>query len=181
MILTGHSRGTNTVWAAIGAPFSSAYVMSECDAGRYDMTGGCPAEKLAVHGTDLSDPRIVGGVPMAGDGAPAFFGGYAGMNTVTVPVMMMSGSLNPVGDDQVWANVTSPDMFWADFTGGCHDLFGMGTCPPADIDNAVAQPAIRTYLYAFARRHIFNDTSASVVGILAGTTTVSGIVDYTGR
>ncbi len=55
------------------------------------------------------------------------------------------------------------------------------TSERADIDNAVAQPAIRTYLYAFARRHIFNDTSASVVGILAGTTTVSGIVDYTGR
>lgn len=179
VVITGHSRGTNTVWAAMGAPFDTAYVEAECTAGDYVDSGGCPAEKVAVYGTDLRDPRIVGGIPMAGSGDYARFGGFSSMNAVTTPVLQMTGSLDPVGADLVFANVTTPPMTWADFAGGCHDLFGFGLC--GSIDNAVAQPAMRTYVYAFARRYVFDDTSASVVGILDGALPVSATVTYQTR
>lgn len=181
VVLTGHSRGTVTVWAMLTGGFDSSYVQMRCTAGDFDAGGGCPSAKLAVYDQDMSDPRIVGGVPMAGDGGPSWQGGFAAMDAVTLPVLMMTGSEDPVGADTLWAQVTSPPMIWTEYQGGCHDLFGLGTCSAAQIDNAVAQPAIRAYLLAFARRQIFGDDDATVLGILDGTTPVSAIVDFQAR
>lgn len=178
VIMTGHSRGTNTVWAAMGAPFDVAYVQGECNSGTYDASGGCPAEKVAVYGTDLHDPRVVGGIPMAGSGDYSRFGGFTPMNAVTIPVMELSGGDDQVGADQIFANVTTPPMTWAEILHGCHELFGFGWCDATLIDVPAAQAVLRIYVHAFARRVLFDDADPRVVGILDGSIPVSSIVTY---
>lgn len=181
VVMTGHSRGTSTVWGAIGATVDPQYIAAQCAAGTWDASGGCPAAKVAVYDRPMRDPRIVGGVPMAGDGDNFYFGGYPGMNVVTTPVMMMSASANLVGDAEILAAVTTPPMFWIEFAGGCHDLFGAGLCGPTEIDHDPAIHAINVYIHAFARRHIFDDQRPETTEILDGTRSVSSLVTYRGR
>lgn len=178
VVMTAHSRGTNTVWATLGATIDTSYVAARCANGDFDASTGCPAEKLAVYEEPMRDSRVVGGIPMAGNGDPLYFGGYAGMNSVTVPVLMMSASNNVVGDADLLATVSGPEVRWAEFAGGCHDLFGAGICGPGEIDNAIAQPAIRTYIYAFARHHILGDDRPLTRAILDGTASVASIVTF---
>lgn len=177
VIMTSHSRGSSTTWAIMGATIDKPGLLARCAAGEFDASTGCPAEKLAVYDLPMRDERVVGGIPMAGDGDPWWFGGPPGMSAVTVPVLMMSASFNDVGDGVLMSDVHGPPLNWVEFAGGCHDLFASAACG-ADIDNAVAQPAIRTYIYAFARAHILGDTALTTLSILDGTTSLTDIVTF---
>lgn len=173
-ILTGHSRGSFTVWAALGATFDVAYVQARCDGGAYDDAGGCPPAQIAAYESSYHDPRFVGAIPMAGSGDGDWFGGAAGMNGVTTPILMMTGSDDPVGADALWQSVTAPPMTWIDIAGGCHQLYGFGRCP--NVSDDVAQPIIAAYAIAFARRQLFADDDPTVLGLLDGTIIPSDIV-----
>lgn len=175
-VLAGHSRGSFTIWAALGSVFDVSYVQGRCDDGAYDNAGGCPEAQIAAYGESYEEPRIVAGIPMAGSGDSDWFGGHAGMNGVTKPVLMLSGTLDPVGAQSLYENVTGPEVTWVEFTGGCHQLFGYGGCP--ELPQYEAQPSIDAYTLAFARHHLLGDDDPEVLGLLSGEIIPSDIVTF---
>jgi predicted dienelactone hydrolase len=176
VMMSGHSRGTFTVWAILGARLDPAYVQSRCDAGEFDEPDGCTAEELEAVAGSFRDERVIAGIPMAGDGGADWYGRAAGMGLVTAPVLMMSGSADPVGADALYDELSSVDLTWIDIEGGCHQLFGFGLCE--GISDDVGQPIVRTYALAFSRRHLLGDDDATVLGVLDGTYAVSDLVSF---
>ncbi|MEZ4233026.1 MAG: hypothetical protein R3B89_27850, partial [Polyangiaceae bacterium] len=87
-----------------------------------------------------------------------------------------SASADPVGADQVFAEMQSLDLTWVEVSGGCHQLFGLGNCP--DIENGVGYGIVDTYALAFGRHHVLGDDSAKTLGILDGSTSVSDLVTF---
>jgi len=178
-VLSGHSRGTFTVWAALGATMSTSYVESVCGAGG-EFDGGCTPAQKAVYAAGLRDTRFVAGIPMAGSGDYYWFGGFPGMNAVTAPIFEMTGSADQVGADAVFANVTAPPMTWIDYANGCHNVFGAPGCGGA-VDPEDAQRTFGTYATAFARRTLFADDDPLVAAVLDGSHQVSPSVTFHAR
>lgn len=181
-IITGHSRGTHTVWASLGATITAAALDAECASGEFDAAGGCTAADRALYesGT-LHDPRFVAGIPMAGSGDMSWFGGTAGMNAVSAAIFQMTGSANPVGADTIFAQVTNPPMLWLDYANGCHNVFGFPLSCGAAVDDADATRSFGTYATAFARRELFADDDATVASVLDGSRIVSNSVSLQSR
>jgi predicted dienelactone hydrolase len=176
VVLSGHSFGTFTTWATVGATFDVAEVQAMCDAGT-TFREPCGAADVQVFAGGLGDPRVVAGIPMAGGTGedPGWFG-MGGYDAAGKPMMLMSGSEDPVGAENVWARVDAIDLTWLDFEGGCHQLFALGGCEHFDEDAGWA--AVATYALAFARRHVLGDVDARVAGILDGTEVVSDKVAF---
>lgn len=180
VVLSGHSRGTQTVLALLGLQWDRSMRETECANGNYAAGGGCPAAQLARFDANYRDPRVIAAVLAGGDGGPsAFVGGAAAMNTLTTPLFFLTGT-----DDGAYSGVTSlvptltgPESSLAVFTGGCHDLPAGGGC--TNITDAEAWPVINDYYRAFVRRHLFDDQTATVIGILDGTIALSPKVTYT--
>lgn len=188
VIMSGHSRGTTTVWALLGAQYSRSVVEASCAAGSYDTRGGCPAEVVAMFDTNFGDPRIVAAMQMGGDGGPSDFGGAATFDAIPTPVLAMTGTMDG-GRSGIMAldtALTQRPFPWLDWAGACHNFWAHdpfdavpGTSDPcSQFDHAEGQAAFRTYALAFTRAHLFGDTSALVTGILDGSTVVSSIVTY---
>jgi predicted dienelactone hydrolase len=181
VLLTGHSFGTFTVWSTAGAQFDVSYISIQCSAAT-----PCTQAELDVFARGVRDPRVVAGIPMAGSPwqDPHFTAG--GLAAVEIPLFMMSGSDNPVGDDQLWPALTNPDyhykqeLSWIDIAGGCHESFDLvqyiGGCPT--LDTNTGYKIIRTYALAFARYYVLGDRSPAITGILNGTMQVSDLVTF---
>ncbi|WP_170319553.1 chlorophyllase/cutinase-like alpha/beta fold protein [Polyangium spumosum] len=177
VLLSGHSFGGRTAWATGGAVHDLAAIQAMCDAGS-KFSEPCTPEQIAVFGEGLGEPRVAAAIPMAsGVGAdePGWFG-YDGYDAVNKPFMQMSGSLDPVGAENVWSRVTSIDFTWLDFEGGCHQLFALGGCP--EFDSLEGWALVNKYAFAFARRHVLADTSDEVRKILDGTEVLSPKVKF---
>jgi len=166
--MTGHSFGTYTTWAVAGAAYDVDAIQAACDAGELEVD--CPPDELAVFETDLSDPRVEVAIPMAGGARDNFFG-EDGYDAVTIPMLLMTGSDDEVGAQELFDRVTSVDLTWVEIAGGCHQIFGFGDCP--NIANEVGFPIVNTYALAFARRYALDDDDPTVVGIVEGTETVA--------
>lgn len=167
-VLSGHSAGCHTVWAALGARWDMDLVRARCaDA------GGCSPEQLAVFDMGVADPRFVAGIPMAGSIQRDWFGPM-GHTPVRAPLFSMSGSDDPVGADAQFMTATGSDLTWIDVRGGCHQYFALGAC--MNIPDAEQTPIVGTYALAFARKHLLNDPDATVAAVLAGTRPVSARV-----
>jgi predicted dienelactone hydrolase len=176
VMMSGHSRGTFTVWAILGARFDLGYIEARCEAGDFDEGGGCTADEIAAFDRSFRDPRVIAGIPMAGDGGADWYGRAAGMGMVEPPVLMMSGTADDVGADALYDELMSVDLTWIDIEGGCHQLFGFGGCN--EIEDEVGLPIVRTYALAFSRRHLLGDDDETVLGILDGSQTVSPLVSF---
>jgi len=176
VLLSGHSFGARTAWATGGAKYDVAAIQAMCDSGTA-FSEPCTPEQIAVFGEGLGDPRVAAGIPMAGGvgDEPGWFG-YDGYDAVNKPYMLMTGTLDPVGAENVWTRVTSIDFTWLDFEGGCHQLFALGGC--AEFPELEGWALVNTYAFSFARRHILGDTSDRVKGILDGTEVLSSKVHY---
>ncbi|MDC0740380.1 alpha/beta hydrolase family protein [Polyangium mundeleinium] len=175
-LLSGHSFGGRTAWASGGAVYDLAEIQAMCDEGTR-FSEPCTPEQIAVFGEGLGDSRVKAGIPMAsgvGD-EPGWFG-LDGYDAVKKPYMQMSGTLDPVGAENVWARVTSIDFTWLDFEGGCHQLFALGGCK--EFESYEGWRLVNTYAFAFARRHILGDTSDKVQKILDGTEVLSPKVKF---
>ena len=174
--MSGHSFGTYTAWAVAGASFDAASIQAECDAGD---VGECTADALAVFETDLSEPRAKVVVPMAGGGS-AFFGA-SGYDAAKVPVLLMSGSLDPVGADTLFEGVSGVDLTWVDVEGGCHQLFGLGNSQLGG-DECAALPdeegfsIVNPWVLAYARYHVLSDGGDQVKGVVEGSESLSSRV-----
>lgn len=171
--MTGHSFGTYTAWAVAGATFDPAAIQAKCDAGD---VAPCSADEVAVFSTDLSEPRAKMAVPLAGGHNDFFSAG--GEDTAKVPVMLMTGSLDQVGADALFASVTGVDFTWVEVDGGCHQLFGLGNSylgdkACADLPDEEGFAIVNPWVVAYARYHVLGDTSSEVKAIVEGTQSVS--------
>jgi predicted dienelactone hydrolase len=175
VLLSGHSFGTLTAWATGGAEFDVASVQAKCDAG--DFSEPCQPDEIALFAAGLGDARIAAGLPMAGGvgDEPGWFG-LTGYDAAQKPYLLMSGSADPVGAENVFERVTALDFTWLDFVGGCHQLFALGGCQ--DLDEKEGWALVDTYALAFARRHILDDPSARIGAILDGSEILSDKVVF---
>lgn len=165
VLLSGHSFGTHTVWSSAGATFDPAGVAARCTA-----LGSCTDADRAAFTRGLRDPRVVAAIPLAGAISRDWFGAD-GHRTVTIPMLSMSGSADPVGADTQFATTAPVDLTWIDVRDACHQFFALGTC--STIDNQLQTPIVGVYALAFARRHVLQDASAAVRDILEGRTVIS--------
>jgi predicted dienelactone hydrolase len=171
--LSGHSFGTHTVWASLGATFDVDAIRARCM-----PMGQCTDEDLAVFAGGLGDPRFVAGIPMAGAIRREWFGA-TGHASVRAPLFAMSGTDDRVGADVQYMTATGVDLTWIDVRGGCHQYFALGGC--ANIPDAEQGPIVGTYALAFARKHVLRDADAAVGAILDGTTRLSDRVTFQRR
>lgn len=172
VILSGHSFGTHTTWASAGATFDLAAVASRCS------INPCTPTDREVFAHGLGDPRIVGIIPMAGSLREEWFGPN-GHTTVTMPILAMSGTSDPVGADVQFAHSTGNDLRWINVLGACHQFFALGHC--SDIQDSLQGPIVGTYALAFSRAIVLGDNSPTTTALLDGTALPSDRVTFRRR
>jgi predicted dienelactone hydrolase len=170
--MSGHSFGTFTAWTIGGAALDAQHFKDACAGG--DLAPCSDAEHAALAG-DLSDPRPRIIIPLAGAPNSEVGSGY---DSTKVPVLMMDGSLNMVGNDTVWAAATKLDLTWVDVEGGCHQLFGLGNSVLGDpackaLPDEEGFALVNPWVLAYARYHVLDDRSEPVKGLVEGTTSLS--------
>jgi len=168
IVLTGHSRGTYTVWAGAGSAYDLDGINERCASGSYDET--CTDDLVAAFSSDLADERVVAAMPTAGTGHGEFFDAIGGRASVAIPIFMMTASLDDVGAGAFFEELPITDASWVEIEGGCHELFNIG-CGRSE-DSAKFH-IVTTYALAFARKTLLGDSSASTAAILDGNTVVS--------
>ena len=169
--LSGHSFGAYSVWAAGGATFDPNGVSAQC-AG-FDPVCTAAEEQAFLDG--LQDERVVALLPMAGTLRRSWFGDE-GHRAVEAPVLFLSGTDDPVGQQEQWDGMDTVDFTWIDLEGACHQAFALGGCSEIDTDRAFG--IVQTYALAFARRHVLGDTAAGIPGLLDGSTEVDPAVAF---
>jgi predicted dienelactone hydrolase len=169
--LTGHSRGTTTVWTIAGASFVEEDPEAWCP--------GCSETQIELF-TDgtLTDERAVAALPLAGMLRASLFGD-TGHRSVNVPVMTLTGSEDDVGQETQFERLDGLDYTWIEFEGGCHQTFTIGACSTLDTDEGWW--LIQTYALATARFHLLDDRTAQVVEWVEGTQTLDARVSYARR
>lgn len=170
-LLTGHSRGTSTVWTLAGATFEEGTPDNWC--------AGCtPAQTSLFRDGSLTGSGVIAALPLAGTIRTSLFGD-AGHRSVNVPVMHLSGSEDDVGQAAEFERLDGLDYTWVDFEGACHQTFTIGAC--SSIDTADGWWLIQTYALAFARYQVLDDRTAPVVEWVEGTRTLDPRVRYARR
>lgn len=165
--MSGHSFGTNTAWATLGARYDTKKIEEFCaQPGKFSEP--CAPGEVAVFEGDLSDPRVVAGVPMAG--APTDWFG-AGLNEVKRPVQFQTATGDPVGADKLWNAASLSDFTWVEFEGGCHQLFGLGGC--GDYEDEEGFRLVSVYALAHARRYVLGDPQEKTADLLGGKASLS--------
>ena len=158
--MSGHSRGTYTVWANLGATY-------DLDAIQASWPGADP-DLLAAFADGFDDPRIVAGVPMAGTYRTSWFGD--GWSSVDEPIVSMTGSRD--GDNataqglEQWDHVQLERFVWLEFEGGCHQTFALGSCGYLDVD--LGYDLVTDYVLAIARTYVLADDDPDVVATAEG-------------
>jgi len=177
VLMTGHSFGTYTCWASVGASYDSDAVAVTC-AGELEGGPCTPDEEAVFSQADLSESRIDAVIPMAGGYRDEWFGanGHAG---VGVPMMMMTGSDDSVDGEGVFDMVQRDDFSWLEVEGGCHQLFGFGDCD--QIDNLEGFRIVNGYALAFARHHVLSASNDDIAALLNGSATLDERVTLTTR
>ena len=171
VVLSGHSFGGYTGWAAGGATFDVAAIQAKCDGGAF--TNGCRPDDIEVFKKGVGDSRIVAVIPMAGGNVDMF----SDFDAPKRPFLVMSGSEDTGASGQpIFDKVTTLDLTWLEFQGGCHQLFSLGGC--ARFDEKLGWSLVNTHALAFARRYVLGDKSARTTAIVTGTESLSEKVTY---
>ncbi|MCO4744856.1 MAG: hypothetical protein KC912_08705 [Proteobacteria bacterium] len=165
VVMSGHSFGSYTTWASAGGSYDN--IDTFC------VDRSCTEAERAEFAAGFDDPRVVATIPMAGTIRRSWLGDN-GHSTVDLPVMFMSGTEDPVGQQGQWDAMDSIDFTWLDIEGACHNAFALGSCFTLDTDEGFE--IIQTYALAFARRHVLDDDTVS--DILDGSTEVSDKVAF---
>lgn len=163
VLLSGHSYGGFMCWPLSGTSWNMAQVNSQCEeAGNPDFP--CSAELLARFEAGHHDARIVAAIPMAGVVSEAWFGD--GFESVRIPMMAMSGTEDPIGQQEQFDRVYGLDLTWIDIEGACHQSWALGGCQ--ELPNEEGDPIINRYALAFGLRHVLGDDAPDVQAILDG-------------
>lgn len=167
VVMSGHSFGVHSTWAIAGADFTNA--RARCDAGEVP-SGECTEDEIATFEAGVRDERVVAVIPMAGSIDRNWFG-PTGHASVDIPVLSMSGTLDPVGADTQFAETPELDHTWVLLENGCHSAFSLGGCD--QIENDDAFHVVNSYALAFGRAHVTGDLLPEERGVLDGTVEVS--------
>ncbi len=170
VILSGHSFGGYTGWTLGGATFDVAAIQAKCDGGAF--TKGCRPDDIEVFKKGVADPRIAAVIPMAG-GNLDFFSDF---DAPKKPYLVMSGSEDSASGQPIYDKVTTLDLTWLEFMGGCHQLFAAGGCP--DFEEKLGWSLVNVHALAFARRYLLGDKSARTTAIVTGTESLSDKITY---
>lgn len=90
-----------------------------------------------------------------------------------VPVFLMSGTADPIGQTALWEKVAAANRWWIDIEGACHQTFALGGC--ADLADDEGFPLVDSYALAFARQTLFSEPNP----LLDGKKTLSAKVHLT--
>ena len=90
----------------------------------------------------------------------------------------MTGSLNDVGADTLFASVKGVDLTWVDVAGGCHQLYGLGNSVLGDPGCAVLPDEegfslVNPFILAVARYHVLDERGDEVKSLTEGTRSLS--------
>jgi hypothetical protein len=163
VLLSGHSYGGFMCWPLSGASWNMEQVRTACeDAGNPEYP--CTEELFARFEEGHRDPRIVAAIPMAGVISETWFGN--GFESVEIPIMAMSGTEDPIGQQEQWDRVNGVDFTWLDLEGACHQSWALGGCQA--LPDEEGDPLINRYALAFGMRHVTGDDAADVRSILEG-------------
>lgn len=168
VIISGHSFGSFDAWALAGGTYDTARIQQRCDNGEFP---DCTPERVALFANGFREPRAVAVVPMAGQ-MGADWRGDNGLLSVNLPMLLMSGSNDDVGNAATFAQMTGKPVTWVELAGGCHETFALGFC--TTLGKATGYQLVNTYAFAFGRKHVLEDSS--VDGLLDGSQVVSDLV-----
>ena len=159
VILSGHSYGGYTAWAAAGVTYNMPRQREECPQ--------CSVDQLAIFDSGLRDSRVAGIIPMAGPLSDTQIADDDSVS-VSIPVFMMSGSDdNPEIYQRHFDQLHQLDYRWLELTGGCHNSFGLPTCQT--LMPELGYELINAYALSFGRYVLLNDDQADIVSLLNGT------------
>lgn len=158
-LLSGHSRGTYTVWAGAGATFDLDAIAE----GRPDATD----IERGAFGAGLGDARVVAAIGLDGAYRTGYFGD-AGFAAVEVPLLFLSGDDRVDSMQAMFDRMEGLELLWGSIEGACHESFTVlgVNCPSLEL--ALAHQVIGTYALAFGRRHVLGDEGPGVIGLLDG-------------
>lgn len=167
VFMSGHSFGVFTTWASIGATFDMDLVRAQCEDGSLAL--GCTEQELAVFEAGLHDERVVASAPMAGTYRASWFG-PDGFRSVTTPVMSLTGTQDPVGQEDQWENLADMGslLTWVEIRGACHQSFALGFC--GSLFASEGFTIINNVTLALARNIVLDDQAQATLDILDGTT-----------
>jgi predicted dienelactone hydrolase len=166
LAVSGHSFGIFTAWSLAGARYDRALIEARCFDG---SIADCDEAGLARFDAPLAEPRAKAAIPMAG-GKHAFFG-KEGLAAVTLPVLLMTGSLDDVGADEVVAGADGVPLTWVDVEGGCHQLYGLGNTSVGDtacmaLGDEEGFAIVNPYALAYVRYHVLGERAEQVRGLV---------------
>ena len=168
VILSGHSFGSFDAWALAGGTYDTSRIQQKCDNSEFP---DCTPERVALFTAGFREPRAIAVVPMAGQ-MGADWRGDNGLLSVNIPMLLMSGSNDDVGNAGTFAQMTGKPVTWVELAGGCHETFALGIC--STLNKATGYGLVNTYALSFGRQQMFADSS--VDAILDGTQVVSDLV-----
>ena len=168
VVISGHSFGSFDAWALAGGTYDTARIQQKCDNGEFP---DCTPDRVALFANGFREPRAVAMVPMAGQ-MGADWRGETGLLSVNLPMLLLSGSNDDVGNAATFAQMTGKPVTWVELAGGCHETFALGFC--TTLNKATGYQLVNTYAFAFGRKHVLEDSS--VDAILDGTQVVSDLV-----
>ena len=153
VVLVGYSFGGYDGWVTHGGTLSPEVFEAQCAADGF--TAPCTAAQQEAMRTDLSEPRVVAIVPLAGAGRFEYFaeGGLEGLG----PVLQVSGTEDHDDPQRMWDITDGTPMTWVSIAGGCHEMFSTGGC--STIDRQDGYDLISAYTFAFARQQRFGATA----------------------
>ncbi|MBM4358960.1 MAG: hypothetical protein FJ096_12720 [Deltaproteobacteria bacterium] len=166
LVVSGHSFGIFTAWSLAGATYERKVIEQRCAEGEI---AACTEGELTLFDAPIAEPRAKAAIPMAG-GKHAFFGA-TGLTTVKLPVLLMTGSLDDVGGDEVFAGAESVPLTWVDVDGGCHQLYGLGNTSVGDeackaLPDEEGFAIVNPYALAYARYHALGERGDEVKAIV---------------
>ena len=172
VVMSGHSRGTSTVWSVAGASYDVNGVASHLP----DATEA----HLAVFGGGFEDDRVVAAIPMAGTYRSSWFGTDGYLAIGDRPVLALTGSLDGHSSAvSQFESLVGIALTWVELEGGCHQTFALGFCDTLDPTEGFR--LVGTYALAFARACILEDTAPNTLGVLDGTIPVSDLTTVQSR
>jgi predicted dienelactone hydrolase len=183
VFMTGHSFGGYTVWTVAGATFDVAGIESRCRANPSTPDAGtsmppCTDADLAAFRAGVRDPRVIAGFPMAGMARPDWIGNE-GHKAVTIPMFFMSGTDDPIGQQEFYDRLAPFPMTWVDVKDACHLFFSTGKCNL--LADAKQVPVVGSFALAFARKTLLGDTTAEVADVLAGRKNDPSVITFKTR
>lgn len=168
VLMSGHSYGGFTAWPLAGMPWNMTHVETAC--AESTAVTACEQADIDAFAGGSRDPRIVAAVAMAGGPGTTWLG--EGPLQADVAMMTLSGTDDPIGQQEIWDRTQGLDYTWVDIEGACHQAFALGGC--AGIATEVADAIVFGYVLAFGRQHVLGDTRQAVIDLLSGDTVPEG-------